>query len=138
MDYEKEFEAQPMINKPLALRLVLEAKSAHLKWRAYALGLVEGVDCPPECAPLSSVECEFGKWYYGHGREILGDTVFYHSLEAPHEILHALYGKIYMLARSGDMDEARKHLPSLHEISDLLLDALAYLEEEVRALRPQT
>ncbi|HQT27182.1 MAG TPA: CZB domain-containing protein, partial [Burkholderiales bacterium] len=56
--------SHPLINKHLALRLVLEAKAAHLKWLAYGLALVEGLECPPGCAPLSPEECEFGKWYY--------------------------------------------------------------------------
>ncbi len=131
-----ESEDQRLINKHLALRHLLEAKSAHLKWRAYALGLVEGVDCPPGCAPLSSFECEFGLWYYGDGERILGDMIFFKSLEAPHEILHSLYKKIYMLAQSGEIDEARKHIPSLHEMSAILIDALGYLEDEIKSLPP--
>lgn len=125
-----------LINKHLALRHLLEAKSAHLKWRAYALGMVEGIDCPPECAPLSSAECEFGKWYYGDGKKILGDMVFFRSLEAPHEILHSLYGKIYLLVARGEIEEARKRVPALHDMSGILIEALAYLEEEIRSLPP--
>lgn len=132
-----EIEQQPLINKQLALRLVLEAKSAHLKWLAYALALTEQIDCPHECAPLSPTECEFGIWYYGHGKQILGDTVFYQSLEAPHEILHSLYGKIHALVKSERLDEARKHLPSLREISNILLEALAYLEKEINSMPPR-
>jgi methyl-accepting chemotaxis protein len=131
-----ESEDQRLINKHLALRHLLEAKSAHLKWRAYALGLVEGVGCSPDCAPLSSFECEFGLWYYGDGEKIMGDMIFFKSLEAPHEILHALYKKIYTLAQNGEIEEARKHIPSLHEMSAILLEALAYLEEEIRSLPP--
>ena len=136
MSYESESESKRLINKHLALRQVFEAKSAHLKWRAYALGMVENVDCPPECAPLSSAECEFGKWYFGQGKELLEDTVFYHSLEPPHEILHALYWKIYGLARDGELDEARRCLPSLREASDILLQALSYLEAEIAEMPP--
>lgn len=73
---------------------------------------------------------------YGEGKEILGDTVFYHSLEAPHEILHSLFENIYKLVGSGKYDEAKKHVSSLREMSDILIEALDYLKEEIESLPP--
>jgi methyl-accepting chemotaxis protein len=133
---DNETKRQLLINKQLVLRLILEAKSSHVKWLAYALALIEGVDCSHECAPVSPKECEFGKWYYGEGKEILGDTECYHSLEAPHEMLHNLFENIYKLVDSGNLDEARKHVSSLREMSDILIEALDYLKEEIESLPP--
>lgn len=125
-----------MINKQLALSLVLKAKAAHLKWRVYAQGLVEGLDCPQDSVPILSTECEFGKWYYHQGKQMLGELAFYHTLEPPHEILHALYGKIHQLVEQGQLEEARKHMPGLIEISETLLETIAFLEEEIASLPP--
>ena len=126
-----------MINKHLALDLVLRAKAAHLKWRSYAQGMVEGVDCPPDSVPLEPTECEFGKWYYGQGKEMLGELAFYRALKAPHDMLHSLYKQIYDLARQGKQDEARKHMPGLLEISRSLLETISFLEEEIASLPPK-
>lgn len=128
----------PLINKNLALSLVQKAKAAHLKWRVYAQGLVEGLDCPQDSVPILSTECEFGKWYYHQGKQMLGELTFYQALEPPHEILHALYGQIYHLVAQGKFEEARKHMPGLIEISETLLKTIAFLEEEIASLPPHT
>ncbi|MDP2878235.1 MAG: CZB domain-containing protein [Sulfuricella sp.] len=126
-----------MINKQLALSLVQKAKAAHLKWRVYAQCLVEGLDCPQDSAPLLSTECEFGKWYYNQGKQMLGELTFYRALEPPHETLHALYGRIHHLVEQGKLDEARKHMPGLIGISETLLETIAFLEEEIASLPPR-
>lgn len=127
-----------LINKHLALSLVQKAKAAHLKWRAYAQCLVEGLDCPQDSVPLLSTECEFGKWYYNQGKQMLGELTFYSALEPPHEILHALYKQIHRLVAQGDLEEARKHMPGLIEISKTLLETIAFLEQEIASLPPHT
>ncbi|OIQ92604.1 hypothetical protein GALL_254270 [mine drainage metagenome] len=125
-----------MINKKLALHSVLKAKASHLKWLSYAQGMVDGIDCPLDSIPIQSTECEFGKWYYGEGREMLAELVLFHALEPPHEILHSLYKKIYELVQQRQMDEARKHMPGFLEVSRNLLETISFLEQEIDSFPP--
>ena len=44
------------------------AKTAHIKWRAYAHALVSGLPVEKEHVPVIHTDCAFGKWFHGPGQ----------------------------------------------------------------------
>ncbi|MDP3482058.1 MAG: CZB domain-containing protein [Sulfuricella sp.] len=121
------------LDKDEAQRMLRKAKSAHIKWRSYAQGLVAGLDIAEDKAPVQHTDCSFGKWYYGMGQQALGHHELYEGIEVPHRILHQIYGEIYHYIEKGKADKAKERLPHLVEISRTLLEAIALLEQEINA-----
>jgi len=114
------------------MRQVRQAKSAHIRWRAYAQAMVAGLDVEDEHAPIHHKECSFGKWYYGDGARTFGHWLIYKDIEDSHELLHALYKKIYEACKAGKTRQAQQLTEQLIGISRTLLDAIGLLEEEIR------
>ena len=116
------------------LEVIRKAKSSHIRWRSYAQALVDGVDLGDGRAPVSHLECRFGRWYYGDGTEQLGQLDAFRNIEKPHEQLHTLYAQIDALVTEGKLPEAREQLEELVGISRSLLDGIELLEREVKRL----
>lgn len=124
------------------------AKSAHIKWRAYAQAIVAGLPVSEDQVPVIHTDCAFGKWYYGPGQK-LSSLPGYAAIEAPHEALHSIYMQIFQLLfeteevsffrkliGTGKKRDDRKEqinalLNSLIEMSKTLLAAIELLEQEV-------
>jgi hypothetical protein len=113
------------------LDLIRRAKSSHVRWRAYAQGLVAGVEVKPENLPVKHTDCRFGKWYFSEGMETFGDLAIFRDLQGAHEMLHAVYEQIFNLVQKGQFDAAQGKLNQLMDISRTLLEGLALLEQEV-------
>lgn len=128
------------------------AKSAHLQWRARAQALVSGVELDDEKIPVIHTDCKFGQWYYGEGQDLASLETF-QAIEKPHEILHAVYMKIFKSLHGEDkrsmvqklfgkkidfkqqqLDQAKVHLSELIEISKTLLEAIQHLESEIKSM----
>jgi hypothetical protein len=126
------------------------AKSAHIQWRSYAQALVAGIPVEQDHVPVVHTSCKFGKWYYGPGQQ-LSSLSSYNAIDAPHEMLHQIYMKIFKLLfgkdeRSGfeklfgsnaklkqeHQEEADLLMQKLLSISETLLEAITLLEEEIK------
>ncbi|HEY0719774.1 MAG TPA: CZB domain-containing protein [Gammaproteobacteria bacterium] len=122
-------------NKEELLALIRRAKSSHIRWRAYAQGLVSGVPIAEDRLPVKHTDCKFGQWYYGEGARQLGHLDIFRDVEAPHEMLHAVYGQIHeLVVQQGDNHSAHHKLDELIAISRTLLEQIDILEQEVSTL----
>ncbi|MCW8928761.1 MAG: CZB domain-containing protein [Gammaproteobacteria bacterium] len=138
-----------MDKKKIILQL-RQAKSAHIKWRAYAQALVSGLPVEKEHLPVIHTDCAFGQWYYGDGQH-LSHLSSFDAISTPHEMLHQVYINIYKLLYGEDerstlkkifgrksshdpKKEARILLQDLLSISGTLLEAIALLENEVNEM----
>lgn len=123
-------------NKEELLAVIRKAKSSHIRWRAYAQGLVSGVQVGEDRLPVKHTDCKFGQWYYGEGKKLLGHLDIFKDVEAPHEMLHAVYGQIHELVMNqGDNRTAHGKLEELVAISRTLLEQIEILEQEVNAIQ---
>lgn len=122
-------------HKEELLALIRRAKSSHIRWRAYAQGLVSGVPVAEDRLPVKHTDCKFGEWYYGEGKRLLGELDVFKDVEAPHEMLHAVYDQIHdLVVNQGDNQSAHGKLEELVAISRTLLEQIEILEQEVNAL----
>jgi Chemoreceptor zinc-binding domain len=139
------------MTKNEALSAIRRAKSSHIKWRAFAQALIAGVAVTDEKLPREHTECDFGKWYYGDGKVHLWHLESYRGVETPHEMLHAIYSRIYnvlhgmeeegLLSRllTGKAERLRRRteiaqrlMIELVAVSETLLKAIEVLENEVQ------
>ena len=128
---------------------IRKAKKAHLKWVSYAYGLIEGLPLESNQVPVFETDCEFGRWYYGHG-QVLDRLEEFRNLEAPHRDLHHQYMKIFktlfqeedkgfwgrLFGKSADDDDlkkekARRYFAELQQLSTLLRNGLDRLENSL-------
>lgn len=139
----------PEKEKKIALDKLRKARTAHLTWRSYAQCLAQGMDVTK--APVESTDCAFGQWYLGEGKEKLEHLSSYEGIRAPHEKLHELYHQIFHVIHSAEgvtglkgfftsrsaqeksrLEKAKQYMEELMSISEVLLDALEVLEQEIR------
>lgn len=137
--------------KQEALSQIRKAKGAHIRWRAFAQALVSGVAVDEEKIPVEHTSCAFGKWYHGRGQVDLGHLDSYAGIATPHEMLHAIYRRIFdtlhgdenislltkifsgKAAREREKYHvAREYMEELIGVSTTMLMALDMLEREVR------
>lgn len=121
------------VDKNELIALIRRAKSSHIRWRAYAQGLVSGVPVDDDKAPVQHTQCRFGQWYFGEGMRLLGDLEVFRDIQGPHEMLHGIYEQIHALVARKDYEKAGVKLDQLVEISRTLLEQIELLEQEVNA-----
>lgn len=119
--------------KAQLLAMIRRAKSSHIKWRAYAQGIVAGVNVKEDQVPVRHTDCQFGKWFFGEGQRLLGHLEVFQNIDGPHEMLHSVYEQIFALMQEGKTDAAREKLDQLVEISKTLLEEIELLAAEVDA-----
>jgi len=138
------------MNKKEVLTQLRAAKSAHIQWRAYAQALVSGIPVEQDHVPVIHTNCKFGKWYYGPGQQ-LSSLSSYGAIDAPHEMLHQIYIKIFKILFGEDdrsafkklfgsnsklkkehQEEAEALLQHLLSVSGTLLEAINLLENEIK------
>ena len=140
------------MNKKDILDQLRLAKSAHIKWRAYAQALVSGLPVEQDQVPVIHTDCHFGQWYYGPGQR-LSHLSSFEAVATPHEMLHQIYMKIFKLLfmetkpstfqklfgsrakiEDGNRRKAKVLMQELLSISTTLLDTLSLLESEIREM----
>ncbi|MCU7960020.1 MAG: CZB domain-containing protein [gamma proteobacterium symbiont of Bathyaustriella thionipta] len=77
-----------------ALLLLRDARQAHRQWVVHARALVQGLPIKKESVPLEPTHCDFGRWYYSYGQDLLSLPEF-SSIEVLHDELHLLYMQIH-------------------------------------------
>ena len=140
-----------MSKKTDILSNLRSAKAAHLRWKAHAHAMVEGLPLEEGQIPMIHTDCTFGKWYYGVGQS-LSTISSYAALDEPHEQLHTTYMKIFKLLFGEDdrsvfskmfgskakpaknLAEAEILMAKLASISGTVVELLNRLEKDVLAL----
>ena len=122
------------LDKRKALQLLRQAQVAHIKWLGHALELIYGRDIAESRAPVLHADCEFGRWYYGEGKELLGYLEHYLLVDEAHRILHGIYRDIFASVKRGDITTAKAGLHELVQASQSLLEAVQLLEQDVTGL----
>ncbi|MCI5158215.1 MAG: hypothetical protein D3906_07185 [Candidatus Electrothrix sp. AUS1_2] len=72
------------------------AAVSHRAWLSNAQALIDGIPLDKDKVPVSSCDCEFGRWYHGEGR-LLKDIPGFKEIANPHEKLHATYMELFTL-----------------------------------------
>lgn len=121
------------ITKQEALRMVRQAKSAHIRWRAYVQAMLAGLDIETERVPISHKECDFGQWFYREGFKAFGHWQVFQDVEYSHELLHDVYRRIHSALSSGDQARADHAAVQLVGISHSLLETIDLLREEIES-----
>lgn len=62
--------------------------------------------------------CAFGRWYYGAGREMLGDLPEFRAIESSHVQLHSQSKALLNALEKGDRDLARQLGQTLEEVAE--------------------
>lgn len=79
---------------------IRNAHIAHEQWVRNVKHLVENLPIHKATIPLSSTECDFGKWLYGTGmkyKAIPALTRIIFKIEQDHRDLHNIYLRIYKI-----------------------------------------
>lgn len=76
-------------------------------------------------------DCDFGKWYYGNGKEMFKGNATFHSLEKPHKQLHETGRKIISTLESGQTEIAKEWLVAFENQSEKMNRILTELIEEI-------
>jgi len=138
------------MNKKEILQQLRMAKSAHIQWRSYAQALIAGIEIEHNHVPVIHTDCRFGKWYYGPGQSLSSLSSF-KAIDAPHEMLHQIYIKIFQLLfqdhdnrstfgkifgskkklQQQNQQEAEALMKKLVAVSETLLEAIGMVEQEI-------
>lgn len=105
------------------LQQITRAKSAHLRWRAYAQALLAGQEIEEGQLPLEHTECQFGRWYYGAG-QALSTLPAFRAIESPHRQLHQISLDLFRLLEHGETPPFWQQLLGFKKKSDAKKTAL--------------
>lgn len=125
------------MTKNETLRMVRQAKSAHIRWRAFVLAKLAGLEIAEHQAPVHHKACDFGQWFYSEGFHAFAHWPIYQDVEYVHELLHAVYERVYRACAEARMDDADRATTQLMGISKSLLATLDLLEEEILSARDE-
>ncbi len=125
------------MTKHEALRIVRQAKSSHIRWRAYVLARLAGMEIESVQAPLHHKECNFGHWIYHEGFAAFGHWPLFQDVEYTHELLHSVYLLIHQALHDGDRSRAGDIGKQLVGISYSLLETIDLLQEEIQSVEQE-
>lgn len=121
------------MTKQEALLQVRQAKSAHIRWRAFVQAMVAGLEVGEDKAPTHHKDCDFGHWFYLDGFKAFGHWRVYLDVEYAHELLHEVYRMLHEAIDAEEWADAERMTVQLTGISYSLLELMALFEEEIRA-----
>jgi methyl-accepting chemotaxis protein len=110
-----------------AVCIVRQAKSSHIRWRAYVQAMLAGIEIQTSQAPLHHKECNFGQWFYRDG------FASFAHVEYTHELLHAVYLLIHQALQDGDLGRARIIGEQMVGISYSLVETIDLLQQEIQS-----
>jgi hypothetical protein len=135
------------------IKRLRNAKTAHLGWVSRAGALIEGKAVDKEKIPVLPTDCIFGSWYYSDGKN-LAHLNAYHEIEAPHNELHEIYAEIFNLLfgkekgsffsrltglnKEQKLNKARQRFHDLQKVSNIIMEKLDALENEIRMVSAMT
>ena len=121
------------MTKHEAVHIVRQAKSSHIRWRAYVQAMLAGMVVETEHAPLHHKECDFGQWFYREGFASFGHWPLFQDVEYTHELLHAIFLMIHQALQDGDLNRARLIGEQMVGISYSLVETIDLLQEEIQS-----
>lgn len=101
----------------------------HLLWRWKIYNLLLGFEEMSSLNLESPRDSNLGQWYYGKGRDLLGDEKDYRELEAPFLKVYDIAKKAVNAHTAGEKALAEKYLEDLTETSKLVIEKLQNLQE---------
>lgn len=101
----------------------------HLLWRWKIYNLMLGFEKMSEQDVGSPQESRLGHWYYGKGRELLGNERVFKELEKPHLEVHEIARKAVNAYNAGDKDSVEKYLQQLADVSYTVIEKLQELQK---------
>lgn len=101
----------------------------HLLWRWKIYNLLLGFEEMSSLNLESPRDSNLGQWYYGKGRDLLGDEKDYRELEAPFLKVYDIAKKAVNAHTAGEKALAEKYLEDLTDTSKLVIEKLQNLQE---------
>ena len=101
----------------------------HLLWRWKIYNLILGFENMTELDVGLPRESRLGQWYYGKGRELLGNERAFKELEQPHLEVHEIARKAVNAYNDGDKRTAEQYLQQLADASHLVIERLQELQK---------
>ena len=140
-----------VMDKEQVLLQIRKAKTAHLRWRAYAMALSSGYAVEEGQLPMQPTECQFGCWYH-NADPVLSKLPEFIAIDKPHKLVHQVYQEIFELlfnqpepsfwqkllgsqasSNKGHSQQIEYKIGQLSEYSRQMLEALEKLESAVSA-----
>lgn len=101
----------------------------HLLWRWKIYNLILGFEKMTELDVGLPRESRLGQWYYGKGRELLGNERAFKELEQPHLEVHEIARNAVNAYNNGDKRTAEQYLQRLADASHIVIGKLQELQE---------
>ncbi|MCH7323202.1 methyl-accepting chemotaxis protein [Solibacillus sp. MA9] len=101
----------------------------HLLWRWRIYNLLLGFEEMTSLNLDSPRDSNLGQWYYGKGRELLGDEKEYRELETPFLKVYEIAKKAVNAHTAGEKALAEKYLEELTDTSTVVITKLQRLQE---------
>ncbi|WP_274308161.1 methyl-accepting chemotaxis protein [Solibacillus daqui] len=101
----------------------------HLLWRWRIYNLLLGFEEMTSLNLDSPRDSNLGQWYYGKGRELLGDEKEYRELETPFLKVYEIAKKAVKAHTAGEKALAEKYLEELTDTSTVVITKLQRLQE---------
>lgn len=103
----------------------------HLLWRWRIYNLLLGFETMKESEIQSTRETRLGDWYYGQGRDILGDHAAFKALEKPFTRVHEVAKLAVRAYYNGDKLKAESYLKEVEQNSTEVIENLNILRNEI-------
>ncbi|MEG0472261.1 MAG: methyl-accepting chemotaxis protein, partial [Solibacillus sp.] len=101
----------------------------HLLWRWKIYNLLLGFEDMENLTLDSPRDSNLGQWYYGKGRELLGEEQAYRELEAPFLEVYEIARKAVHAYVNNQKDLAETYLEDLTFTSKVVIDKLQQLQQ---------
>ncbi|MFJ8263783.1 protoglobin domain-containing protein [Rummeliibacillus sp. NPDC094406] len=105
----------------------------HLLWRWHIYNLLLGFGQMTVDDVKSHRESRLGEWYYGQGKELLGNEPTFKELEQPHARVHEVARKAVQAYNTGNYELAEEYLVEVEKCSKIVIDKLTKLREIIIA-----
>ncbi|WP_425457884.1 CZB domain-containing protein [Deferribacter autotrophicus] len=110
--------------------IFVNAKLVHIKFVKDVLDCVVTRRCDFEIKEHTM--CDFGKFYYGEGKQIFGDDLEFVAIEEPHKQVHQLGKLIVDYIKQDKIDDAKENIKILMENVERLISLLDSLMEKYK------
>lgn len=109
----------------------------HLLWRWRIYNLLLGFEKMKESEIQSPRETRLGEWYYGQGREILGEHEAFKALKKPFTRVHEVAKLAVRAYYNQESAQAERYLHEVEQISNDVIQHLNVLRHECMARKKQ-
>jgi len=81
-------------------------------------------------------ESRLGEWYYGQGKELLGNEPIFKELEKPHSLVHEVARKAVQAYNEGKTELAGGYLEEVEKCSNIVIEKLTKLQIIIASKEP--